>query len=159
MEGVPIRNARRGDIPSLLLLWSALMEDVARADPRLKPHPHAREHMAAQFSERLNAPDHVLVVAEEQGRLVVGFASAFVESTAGWTAPERVGRIQDCYVAPPRRRHGIGRRLVGRALDLLYEHGAETAHVTVPAQHPGTRAFWQTLGWSDLNAVLERPAG
>lgn len=158
MEGVPIRNARRGDIPSLLLLWTALMEEVAQADPRLRPHPRAREHMMAQLSEWLQAPGRILVVAEEGGRLVVGFASAVVEATGGWVAPSRVGRVQDCYVVPPRRRHGIGRRLVGRTLDLLYEAGAEAARVTVPAKHPGSRAFWDALGWSDLETLVERPA-
>ena len=36
MEGIPIRNARRGDIPSLLLLWDAMMREFVDANPGLR---------------------------------------------------------------------------------------------------------------------------
>jgi hypothetical protein len=41
-EAVPNRVARRGDVPSLLLLWAAMMEENARLDGRLAMHADAR---------------------------------------------------------------------------------------------------------------------
>jgi len=157
MEGVPIRNARRGDIPSLLLLWGAMMKENAAADPRLALHPRAREHMAAEFAKWLSDPRHCVVVAEEGGHLVVGFAAASVSPGNGFQIPETLGRISDCFVARPRRRLGIGRRLTGRLTDLLYEKGVGTVRVAVAVQNEGARAFWDSMGWSDLEEVLERP--
>jgi GNAT superfamily N-acetyltransferase len=156
MEGVPIRNARRGDIPSLLLLWEAMMKEHAALDPRLAAHPRAREHMANQFSKWVSDPDRHLVVAEEGGRLVVGFASAVLAEGNGWQIPERLARITDCFVIRPRRRRGIGRRLTGRLLDLLYEQGLDTVRLATAEANEGAHAFWESMGWADLEEVMER---
>ena len=157
MEGLPIRLARRGDIPSLLLLWTAMMREFAELDPRFEPHPKAREHMAATFAKRLQEPDRILVVAEEGGRMIVGFAAGIVLPGNGWQVPERLGRISDVYVAPPRRRLGIARRLAGRVLDLLYEKGVGTVRLAAAVQNDAALAFWRAQGWAELETVLERP--
>ena len=78
MEGVPIRAARRGDIPSLLLLWEQMMKENAHLDDRLEPHPRAREYMEAQFSNWMQDAKHIVVVAEEHGRLVIGYAAGAI---------------------------------------------------------------------------------
>jgi len=157
VEGIPIRNARRGDIPSLLLLWDAMMKENAKLDPRLALHPRAREHMATEFAHWIQDAQHCVVVAEEQGHLVVGFGAAAVVKGNGFQVPTSLGRISDCFVARPRRRLGIGRRLTGRLLDLLYEKEVGTVRVAVAVQNEGARAFWSSMGWDDLEEVLERP--
>ena len=91
MEGVPIRAARRGDIPSLLLLWEQMMRENASLDDRLVPHPRAREYMQAQFSNWMQDDKHIVVVAEEGGRLVIGYAAGAVVGTTGWQAPIELG--------------------------------------------------------------------
>ena len=157
MEGLPIRNARRGDIPSLLLLWGAMMKENATADVRPALHPRAREHMAAEFTRWVQDPEWCVVVAEEGGHLPVGFAAASISPGNGFQVPDQVGRITDCFVAGPRRRRGIGRRLAGRLMDLLYEKDVGTVRVAVAVHNEGARAFWASLGWEDLEEVLERP--
>lgn len=157
MEGVPIRLARRGDIPSLLLLWTAMMEEFVSLDPRFAVHPQAREHMAATLASWLQDPNRIVVVAEEGGRMIVGFAAGVVAPGNGWQVPERVGRISDTYVAKPRRRMGIARRLAGRILDLLYEKGVGTVRLAAAVHNEGAVAFWRSMGWSELETVLERP--
>lgn len=156
MEGVPIRNARRGDIPSLLLLWQAMMQELAAVDSRFTPHPRAREHMANELARWLQNPNRHVVVAEEGGRLVIGFASALRTPGNGWQIPKTLGRITDCYVVAPRRRNGIGRRLAGRLLDVLYEEGVDTVRLSVAANDPGAHAFWSSMGWAELEEVLEK---
>ncbi len=157
MEGLPIRAARRGDIPSLLLLWTAMMKEFASLDPRFAAHPKAREQMAASFAAWMQDPERTVVVAEEGGRMIVGFAAAVIVPGNGWQVPQRLGRISDVYVAPPRRRKGIARRLAGRLLDLLYEKGVDTVRLAAAANNPAALDFWRTVGWADLELVLERP--
>ncbi len=157
MEGIPIRNARRGDIPSLVLLWNAMMKENAAADDRLALHPRANEHMAAEFSRWIQDPMHCVVVAEESEHLVVGFAAASIAEGNGFQVPDPIGQISDCFVAKPRRRLGIGRRLTGRLTDLLYEKGVDTVRVAVALENEGARAFWQSIGWDDLEEILEKP--
>lgn len=156
MEGIPIRLARRGDIPSLLLLWSAMMKEFASLDPRFAIHPKAREHMAATFATWPQDSARIVVVAEEGGRMVVGFAAGVVVSGNGWQIPARLGRISDLYVAGPRRRAGIARRLVGRILDLLYEKDVDTVRLAAAVHNESAVAFWRSMGWIELEAVLER---
>jgi ribosomal protein S18 acetylase RimI-like enzyme len=159
VEGIPIRTARRGDVPSLLLLWTALMQENARLDERLAMHPRARNHMAEQLAAWIQDPERVVVVAEENGRLTVGYAAARVAPGTGWHRPERLGEITDCFVAPPRRRQGLARRLVGRLLDVLYERGIGTVRLNVAAANDDAQRFWAALGWERLEEVLERPGG
>ncbi|MDA1196173.1 MAG: GNAT family N-acetyltransferase [Planctomycetota bacterium] len=157
MEGIPIRNARRGDIPSLLLLWGAMMREFEEADARFALHPGAREYMATTFAAWIQDPTRIVVVAEERGRLVVGFAAGVVLAGNGWQVPVRLGRISDTYVAAPRRRQGLARRLAGRVMDLLYEKGVDTVRLAAAVRNEGALAFWRSMGWSDLEVVLERP--
>ncbi len=157
MEGVPIRTARRGDIPSLLLLWGQMMKENAALDPRLEAHARAREHMAAQFQAWLQDPQRIVVVAEEGGRLVIGYAGGAVVPGNGWQAPTTLGEITDCYVAQPRRRQGVARRLVGRVIDQLYEKGMSTCRLQVAMKNEDSKAFWTSMGWQPHEVVYERP--
>ena len=155
MEGIPIRNARRGDVPSLLLLWTAMMAENAKVDPRMEIHPHAREHMASQFGQWIQDGDRVLVVAEEHHRLVVGYAAGRVAPGTGWHSPQRVGEISDCFVVPPRRRQGLARRMVGRLCDMLYELNVDTVRLQVVAANEIALGFWKATGWDVLEEILE----
>jgi len=156
MDAIPIRSARRGDVPSLLLLWSAMVEENARLEPRLAVHPDAKEHMGRALASWVEDPHHVVVVAEEHARLVVGFAAGQVVSGNGLQSPARLGEVTDCFVIPARRRRGAGRRLASRLLDLLREKGADTTRLQVAARNAESVAFWGSLGYEPLEEVLER---
>ena len=157
MEGIPIRNARRGDIPALLMLWTAMRQENARLDPRLAMHPHAKEHQAQQFGTWLHENDRVLVVAEEGSRLIVGYAAGRVAPGTGWHRPEHIGEVTDLFVASPRRRRGLARRMVGRIGDMLYELNVDTVRLQVAARNDSALAFWRAIGWDVLEEILEWP--
>ena len=130
----------------------------ARLDPRLALHPHAKEHQAQQFGKWLQDPDRVLVVAEEGGRLVVGYAGGRVAAGTGWHNPQRVGEVTDLFVAPKRRRQGLARRMVGRVCDMLYELNVDTVRLHVAAQNANALAFWAAIGWEVFEEILEWPS-
>lgn len=157
MDAIPVRNARRGDVPSLLLLWHAMLEENARFDPRLLPHADARTAAAADFGRRVDDPEEVVLVAED-GRVPIGFAAGKVTPGNGFQAPARLGQITDCYVIPARRRRGAGRRLASRLTDLLLGKGAETIRLQVVVANAEAGAFWASLGFDPLEVILERPA-
>jgi ribosomal protein S18 acetylase RimI-like enzyme len=156
VEAIPIRLARRGDVPSLLMLWAAMVEENARLDPHLELHPDAREHMARAMAGWVDDGTRIVLVAEESPRLVVGFAAASLGPGNGIQAPDRLGQVTDCFVAPARRRRGIARRLATRLLDLLAERGAEVVRLQVSAHNAASFAFWTSLGYEPLEDVLER---
>lgn len=155
MDAIPIRAARRGDVPSLLLLWSAMLDENARFDPRLAPHPDARESAAGSFAQRVEDPNEVVLVAED-GRVPVGFAAGKVTPGNGFQVPDKLGQITDCYVIPARRRRGAGRRLASRLVDLLVGKGAESIRLQVVVKNPAAEAFWASLGYEPLEVIFER---
>jgi ribosomal protein S18 acetylase RimI-like enzyme len=157
MEAMPIRPARRGDVPSLLLLWTAMMEENARLDPRLSLHPDARDHASRSLSAWVEDPARAVLVAEENGRLVVGYAAGVVSPGDGVRVPERLGQVSDCYVLPARRRRGIARRLATRLQDLLFERGADAVRLQAVSRNADALGFWRSLGYEVLEEVLERP--
>jgi ribosomal protein S18 acetylase RimI-like enzyme len=153
-----IRPARRGDIPSLVLLWAAMMEENARHDARLSAHPHGKEHMADQLTAWLQDPNRLVVVAEEGGRMPIGYAAACIGPGNGWQAPATLGQITDCYVAAARRRRGVARRMAGRIKELLYERGVSRVRLQVASRNAESLAFWRAMGWEPLEVVLQREA-
>ena len=155
MDALPIRNARRGDVPSLLLLWAAMMEENARLDPRLEIHHDAREHMSRTLSAWVDDPTRVVLVAEEGRRIAVGYAAGTVGHGNGIQEPKTLGQVTDCYVLPARRRRGVGRRLAGRLFDLLGERGADSVRLQVVAKNAASLSFWTSLGWEPLEEILE----
>ena len=126
-----------------------MLKENERLEVRLALHPRAKEYMAAQFSAWIQDPDRILVVAEENGRVPVGYAAGRVGPGTGWHKPLRIGEITDCFVVPPRRRRGIARRMVGRLMDLLYEKDTDTVRCRVVAANEASLAFWRSMGWDD----------
>ena len=154
MEGIPLRNARRGDIPMLLLLWEQMRKENAAVDPRLAAHPRAKEHMAANLQRWIQDPEHLVIVAEEGKRLLIGFAAAGRLPGIDGALPE--GEISDLFVLGARRRRGIARRLVGRIEDQLEEKGVRNMRLQASAQNNGSRAFWEAIGYGVSEVILER---
>ena len=156
MEGIPIRSARRGDVPSLHALWQAMMAEHARLDPRLAGHPEAATWMAAQLGQASADPHRLQLVAEEASRMVVGFVTARLLPFGGLPGEEREAEISECFVAPARRRRGIARRLVARLLDMLDERRVVSVRLQAAAANPGALAFWRSLGFEVVQTLLER---
>ena len=156
MEGIPIRAARRGDVPSLHALWQAMMAEHARLDPRLEMHPEAASWMAAQLGAWIPDPTRLVLVAEEAGRLVVGYVAARLTSLPGAPGAGGEAEITECFVAPARRRRGLARRLVSRLLDVLDERQAGSVRLQASVANPAALAFWASLGFVAVETVLER---
>jgi len=154
MEGIPLRNARLGDLPMLLLLWEQMRKENTALDARLAVHPRAKEHMAANLQRWIQDPDHLVIVAEEGKRLLVGFAAA--GRLPGVDGGLAEGEISDCFVLGARRRRGIARRLVGRIEDQLEEKGVHSMRLQASAENAGSRAFWEAIGYTVDEVILER---
>jgi ribosomal protein S18 acetylase RimI-like enzyme len=136
-----------------------MMEENARLDPRLAIHPEAREHMAGQFGAWVAAADRIVFVAEEGGRVPVGYGAARIVGGNGWQLPETLGEITDCFVIPARRRRGTARRIASRLAADLYDRGISTVRLNTAAKNPASQAFWKAMGYEALEAILERRNG
>lgn len=83
-----------------------------------------------------------VVTTRREGRLV-GLARALSDGAT-------ICYVQDILVRPEEQRHGVGRLLVRRVLD---RHADVRQRVLVTDAEPGQRAFYESLGFTELHEV------
>ena len=64
--------------------------------------------------------------------------------------------LEDLYVVPERRGHGLGRALMERALDVARREGAVEMHLGTSEDDVAARALYESLGFSNREG---RPGG
>ncbi len=98
----------------------------------------------AFLEQRLERGEAVILVAEIDSR-AVGFTQLFPSFTSVGTAP--IWILNDLYVAPEARRHGVAQAL----LEAARVHALETGAVRLVLETlPGNRAaqaLYEKLGW------------
>ena len=139
--GLTIRSAEAADLATLRELWEALYGE--------HPEPEHERKSWEQVAEdvRLAVEEHVVLVAEEDGR-AVGFL-------LGRPKKDRIGYVSDLYVRPEHRRRVLGRALLSEGARLL---GREVVTLDVDASNADARAFYERLGFREQSSRLAAPA-
>lgn len=138
-----IRPATAADCPAIARVqikgWRTTYRGIVNAET-LKSMSHKKR--SAQWLNHLEQPEHILLVAENEEHVVVGFVDG---------GPERAGRkdyrgeLYAIYLLEECRRHGLGRRLVNRVFSSLAKAGLDSILVWVLADNP-YRPFYEALG-------------
>jgi aminoglycoside 6'-N-acetyltransferase I len=124
---VPQATAATQEI-SIRIAESSDREQLARLCEALWPASKAEEHMSGlepilDRASVLKIP-YVFMVAEATDRALVGFLEIGLRSHAdGCDDAQAVGYIEGWYVTEPRRRKGIGKRLLAAAEDWARAQG------------------------------------
>jgi GNAT superfamily N-acetyltransferase len=158
------QDAVRGLVPDQCLEWLTPEESAANWAKYL------------QSEERLAGEDF-LFVAETQPHGVIGLAllSKRLDSNEIHDLRAFAWELRSLHVDPAWQRHGIGRRLVTRVADQVWQVGAQHLLVRALVENPN-RAFYEHLGarrlgsqpydwdgyqteeilygWDDLNRLL-----
>ena len=136
MADLVIRPAGAADLAALIPLFDGYRQFYEQpSDPAL-----ARGFLA----ERLDRRDTVLILAELDGR-AVGFTHLFPIFSS--TRCARLWLLNDLFVSPAARKHGVARALLRAAESHARTTGAcglelATAHTNTPAQR-----LYESLGW------------
>lgn len=144
MSGFRVRAAEPRDIPALMRLKSAL----AGAENSL----HAVRASAADWQRDGFGPEagFTAFVAECTGD-VMGMATCSRRKLTGWNGP--VIFLQDLFVDPAHRAHGVARALVARVAAFAAELGSPIVELTVRADNPAQN-FYQHTGFQALPECL-----
>jgi GNAT superfamily N-acetyltransferase len=155
--GVEVRAAERDDVGALVELWQALSADGHAADQRYQVRRDAvalaRTFVVQQW---LRTADHHVVVAVDEAP--VGFVTVRMSPAHPVLEPPPTAVVTDAYVAPSRRRTGVGARLFDGVRAWSLERGVEQLEVGTLALDQRAVAFWRALGFGDWRVVLARPA-
>jgi GNAT superfamily N-acetyltransferase len=135
-----VRAAEPADIPALMRLKRllALGEDSLHA-VRATEADWLRDGFGADAG-------FTAFVAETTdpaiGNLVVGMATCSERRVTGWDGP--VLFLQDLFVEPAYREHGVARALMARVAALACELGSPIIELTVRADNPAREFYLRT---------------
>jgi GNAT superfamily N-acetyltransferase len=97
------------------------------------------------WARRLGDPGENRTFVAELGGRIVGFAGTSVPTDREY--PPGTAELATIYLLPDAWRRGVGRRLMGRALDDLAGRGFSAVMLWVLAGNAGGRGFYEALGW------------
>ena len=141
-----------GQLVPVLLRLKRLNEEF---DPLLKVRADAEERAREILKADLHNPKSVLLVAEgrdgEAGK-VVGIVRATVRERPFYL-PESEGVIQDIYLLPLYRRHGVGEYLLRETIRYLQERGAGLVTAEFPTQNEIAGKFYAKRGFRPVTAL------
>ncbi len=152
---VHLRLATEKDLAQLVPLMLRLKRLNEEFDPLLKVRADAEERIREILKADLHQPKSVLLAAEalsgEPGKLV-GIVRATVRERPFY-APDTEGVIQDIYLMPLYRRHGVGEYLLQETVKHLKERGAALVTAEFPTQNEIASRFYAKRGFRPITAL------
>ena len=128
--------------PSFTELWVS-----SRSEHGVSPEVAARAAAEGRVRAALNREDVRAFIAMGDGGQPVGFVVATHSPFSGLTDSPSVA-IDQIYVAPPARRHGVARHLLAAVTTYAEKLGCEQIGCNVPSQHRDANRFFARLGFS-----------
>ena len=131
-----IRPATIADLDAVALLFDAYRQFYGQpSDPA-----RARAFIGA----RLHHGDAVILLAQHDGT-VAGFTQLYPLFSSLRTG--RIWQLNDLYVAPAARRHGVGRALLAAARDHAQTSGALGLQLETQRSNAAAQRLYAALGW------------
>jgi ribosomal protein S18 acetylase RimI-like enzyme len=101
----------------------------------------------------------VLVLVAEGEKGVCGYIYAGMEGNDWMALRGPAGVVYDLVVEPPRRREGLGRRLLEEALSFLEKQGAPRFVLSTAQQNLGAQSLFETIGFRRTMIEMTRDPG
>jgi purine-nucleoside phosphorylase/ribosomal protein S18 acetylase RimI-like enzyme len=124
--GPRVRDCRPEDVEAVLTLWKEAETTMSPTDK------------AANLSRAITESNAVVLVAEQEGRLI----GCAIGSFDGWR-----GNIYRLAVHPAYRRQGIARSIIAQIERRLAGKGARRITALVLKDHPWATGFWEAIGY------------
>ncbi|HUH86114.1 MAG TPA: GNAT family N-acetyltransferase [Stellaceae bacterium] len=148
-ERVRVRPARPGDVPVLYRMKQALTREEGNdAVLRASERDWTRDGFGPDARFRIfvaEADDAVVAMAT--------YSEVYLTALGG-----TVFSVQDLYVDPAWRRHGLGRALLAQVATAAIEHGIPLIQLNV-LESNAARKFYRRLGFQHLRECLTYAVG
>ena len=147
-SAVMIRRATIADVPALGRLGAQLVRTHYEFD-RQRFIPETPQTPAAYGSflgTQLARTEAAVFVAEERGE-VVGYVYAGLEDYDYMSLRGPAGALYDIVVDPERQRHGVGRKLLDAALEVLESRGAPRVVLSTAVRNEAAQRLFESAGF------------
>ncbi|GAA5114267.1 GNAT family N-acetyltransferase [Alloalcanivorax gelatiniphagus] len=108
--------------------------------------------LEVRFARLLGLPEIVAVLAEDDGR-AVGFALMSLRPAIWFDGP--VSQLEELYVVPGLRSHGIGTEILDLCRSLARDLGSPEMHIGVDEVDVDTRRFYERHGFLNIEAGVD----
>ena len=148
-----IRQATVNDVSTLQNLNDEVFVDNHKYDPDLKMDWAQSETGKEYFTDVVNNPNAICLIAEENGK-AIGYIAA---------APKEFGyrlskylEIENMGVSPEHRSKGIGIKLMDECLSRAKNKGFQKVYVNAYFENVGAINFYEKSGFKKIDTSLER---
>ncbi len=140
---ITYRPATASDTPQVLALLREIMHHHSVAPPKL-------ERLQAVIATILDGTGHLLLVADDGGRLIGTCALLFSQST--WSASP-VCELQYMLVTCTPRRRAVGRGLIRAAEQIARDRGCTRLYLLTEYWNLEAHAFYRSLGMNEKTCL------
>ena len=144
---IEIRKASTLDTTRMVALATALMDEVGDT-------PGSRTQVSRLFSEIEHSDSDEVLVAKEGGAVV---GMLLIHYRRAMSHGSWVAEVDDMYVTPERRGHGVGKMLIEEAVRQAKRREASHLVAGVGARNENALAFYEDHGFEEVGRVLSRP--
>ncbi|KAF0699599.1 Aste57867_9850 [Aphanomyces stellatus] len=129
----------------------ASVADVARIAPLFDAYrvfykqPSDLERAASFVEARLSRAESVVFLASNAQGEDVGFVQLFPSFSS--VSTQRLWILNDLFVSPAARRHGVAKALMNRARDFAKTDGAKGLALETDADNVHGQALYESLGY------------
>ena len=143
-----VRAATHADLPAIGRLGALLVEEHHDFDSRrfLAPWPRTPADYASFISTQLEDPNKIVLVADDHGD-VAGYAYAAVEGYDYMALRGPAGVLHDLIVDPTYRRKGVGRLLLGAALEFFRSRGEPRVVLATADRNEAAQRLFASMGF------------
>lgn len=138
---ISVRRVGQDEERSFAELWMA-----SRVEAGVSPEVASRAASEGRITAALHREDVRAYIALSDGQ-AVGFAVAATSPFSALTEAPCV-TIDQLYVSPEQRKHGVARQLMSAVTLYADSRGCEQIGCNVPAQHREANRFFARLGFS-----------
>ena len=149
MVSVMLRRATRDDLPAIVAL---LADDIRGKSREIVSHPLDPRYLASFQAIEAN-PNDMLAVAETAGRVVGCLQLTFlagVSHMGSWR-----GQVEGVRVDASLRGSGIGRQMLGWAIEQCRAKGCATVQLTTNTVRTDAQRFYLSLGFEPSHVGMK----
>jgi ribosomal protein S18 acetylase RimI-like enzyme len=143
-----VRPAKAADLPAVSLLAAELVRQHHRMDPqRFMLIEPIEDGYRWFFARELRRKGAVILVAEDEGGKLLGYAYGTMEKRNWNELLDACGALNDIYVDAAARRGGVGRALLTAMMAALRARGAPRGVLLTAWKNPEAHALFEATGF------------
>lgn len=158
---VVVRRATSADLDTVVALRIALLREYREHPIYGRLRSDADQRARPVFAAQLEASNEVIFLAEEN-HVGIGLLRCVESLASPLLIPDRYCYVSSVYVVPERRRHGVLRLMMHRAIAWCRERGLTEMRLHNVGTRQSSAAAWDSMGFEVVEQVrvrrLETPA-